>query len=274
MCVFETGMGMMKRILCASLAVFCIAAVARAQSTPYPMPRPDQLVPSAAEQIFALANQARAENGAGRLRWDESLAAAAREHCVRMAAEGTIAHRYNGEPDVAGRAGQAGAHFDLIEENIAVGSNAAQIHNEWMNSPGHRSNLLSPDVNRVGIAVVAVRGALYAVADYSRKVEIFTQTQVESSVADLVHSQGGVAILHDNSQARAACLTNSGVPRSSEGLTPMFVMRWQSADLSRLPSALAEKLSSGLYRRAAVGSCPARNLEGDFTAYRVAVLLY
>ncbi len=238
------------------------------------MPQSNQLVPAAAEQLVALANQARAANGAGRLQWDESLAAAAREHCMRMAAEGPIAHRYGGELDVAGRAGQAGAHFDLIEENVAVGTGAAVIHNEWMNSPGHRSNLLNPQVNRVGIAVVAARGVLYAVADYSRKVEAFTQTQVESQVGDLVHGQGGVSILHDNAQARGACLTDSGLPAASGGLRPMFVMRWQSADLSRLPSALAEKLSSGRYRQASVGSCPAQNLEGNFTAYRVAVLLY
>ena len=40
-----------------------------------------------------------------------------------------------------------------------------------MHSPGHRSNLLSPDVDHVGVAVVAARGVLYAVADYSRAVQ-------------------------------------------------------------------------------------------------------
>jgi hypothetical protein len=231
-------------------------------------------MPAAAEQLFALANQARAQNGAGRLEWDESLATAARQHCMRMAAEGPISHRYGGEPDVAGRAGQAGAHFDVIEENVAVGPTASEIHNEWMHSPGHRTNLLSPEVNRVGIAVVAARGVLYAVADYSRSVQALSLTQVESRVADLVHRQGGVAIIRDNAQARAACVTDHGVPASFGNLNPMFVMRWQSADLTRLPAALSEKLSSGRYRRAAVGSCPTQNLEGNFTAYRVAVLLY
>ena len=32
--------------------------------------------------------------------------------------------------------------------------------------PGHRTNLLNPEVDRVGVAVVATRGVLYAVADY------------------------------------------------------------------------------------------------------------
>jgi hypothetical protein len=51
-------------------------------------------------------------------------------------------------------------------------------------------------------------------------------------------------------------------------------MRWQDADLTRLPQALADRLASGQYRQAAVGSCPAQGVEGQFTAYRVAVLLY
>jgi hypothetical protein len=51
-------------------------------------------------------------------------------------------------------------------------------------------------------------------------------------------------------------------------------MRWQDSELARLPQALAERLASGQYGRASIGSCPAQGLEGTFTAYRVAVLLY
>ena len=57
-------------------------------------------------QLFALANQARAQAGVGRLEWDPALAAAALKHCERMAEEGPISHRYGGEPDVSGRAAQ------------------------------------------------------------------------------------------------------------------------------------------------------------------------
>ena len=230
-------------------------------------------VPTAAEQLFALANQTRAQSGAGRLSWDPALAAAALNHCRRMAAEGPIAHRYTGEADLASRAGQAGAHFELIEENVAVGPTASMIHNEWMNSPGHRENLLNPEVDRVGVAVVASRGVLYAVADYEHGVESLNGREVESRVAGLLHGSG-VSIVPDASLARAACAMDSGVPRSSNGAQPGFIMRWQGSDMSQLPQALAERLGSGRYQRAAVGSCPAAGQEGTFTAYRVAVLLY
>jgi len=232
-----------------------------------------QFMPGAGEQLMALANEARAQAGAGPLKWDESLAAAARKHCFRMVAEGPIAHRYAGEADLSTRAADAGAHFDVIEENVAVGPSPSEIHEEWMNSPGHRENLLSRDVNKVGIAVVAARGVLYAVADYSHGVQTLDAAQVESRVASLIRVSG-VRVLSDHEQARMACRTDSGVPAARGGLQPMFVMRWQDSNLSELPRALAQKLASGQYHQAEVGSCPAQNVEGDFTAYRVAVLLY
>lgn len=228
---------------------------------------------AAADRIFALANEAREQARVGRLEWDQELAEAALQHCRRMAREGPIAHRYGGEPDVSGRAAQAGAHFSVIEENVAVGPSADVIHQEWMDSPGHRSNLLSPDVDHVGIAVVATRGVLYAVADYSRAVQSLSQMQVEARVAALIEPSG-VRILRDSTLARQACATDEGIPRGAGGQTPRFVMRWQDADLSKLPQALVDKLVTSKYREAAVGSCPAQISEGSFTAYRVTVLLY
>jgi hypothetical protein len=230
------------------------------------------VVQTAAEQLLALANQARTENGAGRLRWDPALTAAALKHCRRMAAEGPISHRYEGEADLAARTGQAGAHFSVIEENVAVGPSAARIHEGWMHSPGHRSNLLSPDVDRVGIAVVASRGVLYAVADYSRSVESMGVHEAEARVAGMI-KQSGVAIMSDASVAREACAMNTGVPRSATP-QPGFIMRWQDSQLEHLPSALTSRLSTGHYHRAAVGSCQAQGVQGTFTAYRLAVLLY
>jgi hypothetical protein len=222
---------------------------------------------------MALANESRAQAGAERLQWDESLATAARAHCLRMAAEGPIAHRYGGEEDLSTRAGQAGARFDLIEENVAVGPSPAEIHEEWMQSPGHRANLLSPDVNRVGIAVVAARGVLYATADYARGVQALTQEQVEARVANLVRVSG-VTILSNNAQARAACATDRGIAVVQGELRPGFIMRWQDSELKQLPKALAENLGSGQFHRAVVGSCPAQGVDGNFTVYRLAVLLY
>ncbi len=226
-----------------------------------------------AEQLFALANHARRIAGVGQLQWDQSLAAAAFYHCKWMVQQGQIAHRYGGEPDLSVRAADAGAHFGVIEENVAIGPSAARVHDEWMESPGHRANLLSPDVDSVGIAVIASRGVLYAVADYAHGVPALTARQVEARVADLIRVSG-IAIEFDHSLARAACAMDSGFPRNASGSQPRFIMRWQDSDLDKLPQALADRLSSGNYRSAAIGSCPAQESQGGFTAYRLAVMLY
>ena len=234
---------------------------------------PQQAIQPEARQLFTLANEAREAQGLRPLQWDTALAAAAHEHCLRMAAEGPIAHQYRGELALADRAGQAGAHFSLIEENVALAPDPASIHDGWMHSPGHRSNLLNSEVNRVGIAVVAGRNGLYAVADYAKDVQVMTAAQVEAAIARLLRSKG-IGILAENSTARAACVQDHGMPRGKAGEQPRFVMRWQDAQLNQLPGALTEQIQTGNYRRAAVGSCPAQVAEGAFTAYRVAVLLY
>jgi hypothetical protein len=256
------------------LVVVCLVGLGAAGSRTL-LPQTGERVPqpAKAEQLFALANETRAQEGRGRLQWDQALADAAMKHCMRMAEEGPISHRYGGEPDLATRAGQVGAHFGLIEENIAVGAYPSTIHQAWLDSPGHRANLLNPDIDRVGIAVVAAQGVLFAVADYAKGVPVLTPSQVESAVAALLRDKG-VVIRQDTLDARAACRLDHGTSVLQGEDVPQFVMRWQGADLDRLPQALLEHLASGRYRRASVGSCPARDAEGSFTVYRLAVLLY
>ncbi len=224
-------------------------------------------------QLLQLANQARAELGAGPLQWDPALAEAARQHCLRMAAEGPIAHRYGGEPSVEQRAAQAGARFSLIEENVAVASYTALVHRGWMESPDHRANLVNPQVDRVGIAVVASRGVLYAVADYEKVVQVMTPMEVEANVGGLIRARG-LSLYPYPDTARKACAMDHGLPGSLSGPQPAFVMRWQDADLTHLPQALLDQIASGGYREASVGSCPPQDAGGAFTLYRVAVLLY
>lgn len=272
---FNEGMGTMKRA--GAWAVILLLAglvglAAQAQDTPSGQ-QPGRVRRDDAEQLFALANLARMHAGAGPLKWDPALAEAARQHCERMAQEGPIAHRYGGEPSLTERAAAAGAHFSLIEENVAVGPSADAIHEEWMHSPPHRANMLNPKVDRIGTAIVAARGTLYAVTDFSSAVQQLSQAQVESRVADLIHVSG-VAILPNSVQAREACATDRGMPPAKPGMQPLFLMRWQSSSLDTLPKVLTDKLASGRYRRASVGSCKPEGTQDSFSAYRVAVLLY
>ena len=254
------------------LSIAVVALLVRGSGTA--TAQSDEYLQAESLQLVVLANQARAQAGAHPLKWDPALAQAALKHTRRMVSEGgAIQHDYPGELVLSERAGLSGAHFNLIEENIAVGPTSAEIHDAWMHSKLHRENMLNPEVDRIGIAVIARRGVLYATADYTRAVEAYSPVQVEQQVGSLVE-RSGVRVMANHSVAREACTAMRGFPRVDDGAQPSFVMRWQDSDLSHLPDNLVQQLASKRFHEAAVGTCPASGEAGTFTAYRVAVLLY
>ena len=253
--------------LCWMLVGTCGAAQQAESLSPQQAPASE---PAKAQQLFALANEARADAGAGLLKWDPALADSALKHCLRMAVEAPIAHRYDGEPDLTSRAGTAGAHFSYVEENIAVGSNPETIHQGWLDSIEHRANLLNPEVDHVGIAVVKNDELIFAVADYARVVPLLTQTEVEAVFAKLLRARQ-IMVMQDTNDARNYCASPG---RYSGGDPPSFLFRWQNPDVTQLPAPLVEQLVTGRYHKAAVGSCAPQDVKGAFTIYRVAVLLY
>src|ERR1019366_5127503 len=60
----------------------------------------------AERDLFAAVNQARRAQGLAQLRWDESLATAARRHAEVMAERGSAQHGFAGEPSLSARVKQ------------------------------------------------------------------------------------------------------------------------------------------------------------------------
>lgn len=222
------------------------------------------------QDLFRMTNAARSEQGLAPLQWDESLARAAHAHAELMLETGQFSHELPGEASLAVRAAQAGAHFQAIAENIAEGPGVDSIQHSWMNSPPHRANILDANLNAVGFAVVGHGSYFYAVADFSRAVAIQSLDQVEAAVGKLLLARG-IQASGSVRDARQSCEMSHG---TAGGSSPLFVMRWQGADLSRLPDRLEDQLRTHSYRTAAVGACSSANAESGFTTYRVAVLLY
>ena len=119
-------------------------------------------------ELFASVNQARRAQGLSPLRWDESLATAARRHAKVMAERGSAQHGFEGEPSLSARVKQAGAHFSWLSENVIQGPSTEFIHVQFMKSPPHRANILDRDMDSIGIGVVEQRGQLFAVEDLSQ----------------------------------------------------------------------------------------------------------
>ena len=227
---------------------------------------------SVAEQyLFQAANAERQQRGLPMLQWDPALYRAATLHAMEMAARESISHQYPGEADLAGRAGGAGAHFSLVEENVAEAPTAVTVHRAWMESEGHRENLLDPEVNRVAISVRSRKGELYAVEAFDRDVESLSYEDQEIAVADLLRTTPNLNIQVADEEARTTCAMDEGYagPRR-----PWFIMRFTTGELDALPAELRERLNSGRYHQAVVGACPAKRSTRPFSSYNIAVLLY
>jgi Cysteine-rich secretory protein family len=227
---------------------------------------PSAIAQNKAEQtLLQLANQARAQHNLPPLRWDGALAIAAQNHLRWVIRNSDLRHQYPGEPDLATRGANAGAHFSTISENIA-GHGPTQ---SWMNSPVHRANLLDPNLNIVGIAVVENQGLLFAVADFGKSVQALTPDAVEHQVEKLLQAQG-FKTAPSNEDARKTCT----MPQGQQAGTPKLVIQWDGADLSHLPDAVLQNLDKTKYAFAAVGACPGRQANPQFTTYHIALLLY
>ncbi len=116
--------------------------------------------------LFDAANHERHQQGLPELKWDDALSSAARKHAERMAEHGMLSHQLLGEAGLPTRVAQAGVHHSWLSENIAEGTSANDIHDQFMKSTNHRANILDPDMDTVGIGVVESGGKWYAVEDF------------------------------------------------------------------------------------------------------------
>jgi uncharacterized protein YkwD len=122
----------------------------------------------AERQLFDGINRERVSQGLPRLKWDDALAGAARQHAETMAARNMLSHQITGEPSLPGRATHAGVQFISLSENVAQGPSAADISDQWMRSPNNRANILDGDMDSAGIGIAERNGTLFAVADFCR----------------------------------------------------------------------------------------------------------
>ncbi len=230
--------------------------------------------PNAAEQLLlAQANQDRAQHSLTQLERDPLLAQAALYHAYQMAEHADISHGFPGEPDLSARGASAGVRFSLITENVAEAGEPTIIHNMWMHSEGHRANLLDPDVNVVGIAVVTREHQVYAVEDFASTVDSLSINEQETAVTNLLSTTGlnvaknGPDVL---ANARQTCSMSSGYAGARQ---PWFIMRYTASRLDQLPPQIKSRLTSGKYHQAVVGAC-ASTEPSAFAAYNIAILLF
>ncbi|MCC7540465.1 MAG: hypothetical protein IT379_29885 [Deltaproteobacteria bacterium] len=129
-------------------------------TTPPPAPPPSTGCGNAIEQEeLALTNMARASSGLGPLECDPLLTEVARAHSQDMCDRGYFDHTSLDGRSPFDRMRDAGVRYGTAGENIAWGQRTPdEVHDAWMNSSGHRANILGGDYNRIGIGYVECGG--------------------------------------------------------------------------------------------------------------------
>ncbi|MFD3325622.1 sigma-70 family RNA polymerase sigma factor [Streptomyces sp. NPDC058701] len=126
------------------------SAPAPKPSAPAPAPAP----PGAAGQVVALVNKERATAGCGPLKEDPQLRAAAQGHSDDMAKRDFFSHTSPDGTDPGKRTTAAGYRWSTYGENIAKGQQTAQsVMESWMNSSGHRANILNCSFKDIGVGI-------------------------------------------------------------------------------------------------------------------------
>lgn len=106
-----------------------------------------------AQQVLVLTNEARAAEGLPPLTFNETLNQVAQAYAQNMAVNDFMAHDDpNSGLSASDRVTNAGYTWQSVRENLAAGSaTPEEVVAGWLNSPGHRENILADDVTEIGI---------------------------------------------------------------------------------------------------------------------------
>ena len=135
---------------------------------------------SAEDQVLAAVNKARAGAGCAALTVNAKLLAAAQGHAKAMAEQNFFGHASKNGGKFSNRIKAQGYRYSKVAENLGAGqSSAAKVMAIWLESAGHRKNILDCDLTETGIAVVyqpddaPLKGQKYAMKYYW--VEVFAR---------------------------------------------------------------------------------------------------
>lgn len=121
----------------------------------YPMCQPAADPDAVIAEVLQLVNQERTARGLTELQYSDELEVPAMQHACEMITNHFFAHD---NPTTGSSPGDrvALSEFDAVTwgENIACGqATAEEVMTGWMNSDGHRANILNPDFTHLGVGV-------------------------------------------------------------------------------------------------------------------------
>ncbi len=211
--------------------------------------------------MFDLINKARADAGLPALAYDDRLAETAREHSEDMFRNNYFAHDSPTVGDLSERMAKAGIPAKKFCENIANNQDLSAAHQELMDSPGHRKDILDPDLTHVGVGIVrAENGQLLVTEDFMEQypsydtaalaeqlIQGLNNARDSNRISELAESAALSDIALENSRAMMAynkldqSKVKALVPQKRLRLKSVESLMFKSvdpADASKIPEAL------------------------------------
>jgi uncharacterized protein YkwD len=114
-------------------------------------------------EVIKLVNVERKKAGCGSLAGESRLHKAAQKHSDLQAQQNSMSHQLPGEPSMGDRVTAQGYRWGGVAENVAAGyGTPAAVMDGWMNSSGHKANILNCGYKHIGVGVTkSSKGTLY-----------------------------------------------------------------------------------------------------------------
>lgn len=127
------------RLLAVAIAMFSLAACLNGEQ----------------QTTFDLVNQSRAAHGRRALAEDTTATTKAQAWAEHLARRGSLAHSH--------LPSGMGGGWRYLGENVGYGGSIHAVHNGYMNSPGHKANILNSRFTHMGVGVAKANGRVYTV---------------------------------------------------------------------------------------------------------------
>ena len=142
------------------------------------------------QDLFKLVNRARQKHDLAPVRFSPLLSFLSRKHSLDMALRGDISHFSTSGEAYYERLVEGGFYFKKNGENVAFSQTfmAEFIHQGFMDSPGHRANILDPDFDELGSGVVFKKdNGYYVTQDFIRSLKPKGREEARAEVEENIN---------------------------------------------------------------------------------------
>ncbi len=250
----------------------------------YPCLADAQLDEAGSKELVQWINQERASQGIAPLTVDQRLTQAARKHTSLMVEHQAPSHQFEGESTTEIRFADENLRSDEQAENVDVSKDVPSAHQGFMRSPPHRANILSPNYNVIGVAVIRSGEHVYVTEDFAHRVTAYSEPEADALLQRAIETYAtahGMSPPVRKPQAQLrhmACdmaLNDSLQTQKAADLPGVQeVAAWTAVVPGDLPSSTKELLSHPMPSGYSLGACFAPSVSQPGGVYWVIMVTY